>query len=115
MPGASLANQLPPPGPAQTIQAAGVGGSYAAAAQITGVVVRIVSAATAGDSVKLPMTFGGDNILVFNDAAVAVQVFGFGNATINGAPGATGVSQPAGVAAIYSSSMEGTWHRFLQG
>ena len=115
MPLGSLANQLPPPGPAQTIQAAGVGGTYNAAPQIVAPVVRIAGAATAGDSVKLPLTFGGDSILVFNDAAVAVQVFGFGNATINGVAGATGVSQPAGVAAFYMSSMEGIWHRFLQG
>ena len=112
---ASLAVQLPPPGPAQTIAAAGVGGGPAAAVQITVPVVRVASAATAADSVKLPLTFGGDTILIFNDAAVAVQVFGFGNATINGVAGGTGVSQPAGVAALYTSSMEGIWHRFLQG
>ena len=72
----------------------------------------MVSWASAADSVKLPLTMGGDSILVFNDGAASMNVFGFGGATINGA---ASVAQAAATAALYVSSLEGTWHRFLQG
>jgi hypothetical protein len=112
---ASFATQMAPPGPGQNIPAAAVGGGATNAVQIVQPVVRVASVATAADSVKLPVTFGGDTVLIFNDGAAACQVFGFGGATINGIAGATGISQAAGVAALYTSSMEGIWHRFLQG
>jgi hypothetical protein len=112
MPGASLANQLPPPGPAQTIQAALPGGGNVGAPLIKAPYVRVVSVAAPGDSIMLPLTYGGDAILVFNDGASSLAVWGFGGATINGG---TSAPQAAGVGALYFSSIEGTWHRFLQG
>jgi hypothetical protein len=110
MPG--LAIQLPPPGPGQLIAAAAPGGGAANAVQIVAPFVKIAAVATAADSVKLPMTYGGDQIFIQNQGAAAVTVWGFGGATINGA---ASISQGAGLGALYIASMEGTWARFLQG
>ena len=112
---AALANQLSPPGPAQSIAAAKPGGGAAVAGEATLIkapYVRVVAVATAADSVTLPLTYGGDSILVFNDGVASMNVFGFGGATINGA---ASVAQGAALGALYVSSIEGTWHRFLQG
>ena len=112
---AALATQLPSPGPAQTIQAAKSGGGAALTGDPTLIkapYVRVVAVAVAADSVTLPITYGGDSILVFNDGNASMNVFGFGGATINGA---ASVAQGAAIGALYVSSIEGTWHRFLQG
>ena len=111
MPATSLATQLPPPGPAQTIQAALPGGGAAGAPQIKAPYVRVVSVATAADSVMLPLTYGGDTIFVFNDGNASLTMWGFGGATINNGPS---IAQAAHTAAMYCSSIEGTWHRFLE-
>ena len=110
MPG--LATQLPPPGPGQLIAAAGVGGGAANAVPIVAPFVKVASVATAADSVMLPRTFGGDTIFVQNNGAASMTVWGFGGATINGAPS---LAQAAGLGALYVAAMEGTWSRFLQG
>jgi hypothetical protein len=110
MPG--LATQLPPPGPGQLIPAAGVGGGAANAIPIVAPFVKVAAAATAADSVMLPKTYGGDSIFIQNQAAVAIAVFGFGGATINGA---ASVSQATLTGAMYVAGMEGTWSRFVQG
>jgi hypothetical protein len=110
MPG--LAIQLPPPGPGQLITAAAPGGGAANAVPIVAPFVKVAAAATAGDSVLLPKTMGGDQIFIQNQGAASINVFGFGGATINGAASA---AQGAGLGALYIAGMEGTWTRLLQG
>jgi hypothetical protein len=114
MPG--LSTQLPPPGPKQVIAAAKVGGGAATLATdptlITAPFVKVSAVATAADSVTLPLTYGGDQILIQNQGAASMTVWGWGGATINGA---ASLAQANGLGALYVASLEGTWTRFLQG
>lgn len=48
-----------------------------------------------------------------NAGANAMQVFGSGSDTINGAASGTGVSQPAGKVASYICTASGKWSRLL--
>jgi hypothetical protein len=111
-----LATMLPPPGPRQVINAAKVGGGAEVnpdgLSVVKGTYVRVVAVATAADSITLPLTNGGDSIFVFNDGNASMNVFGWGGATINNA---ASVAQGAHLGAMYFSSIEGTWHRFLEG
>jgi hypothetical protein len=114
MPG--LSTQLPPPGPKQVIAAAKVGGGAATLATDPTVInapfVKVSAVATAADSVTLPLTQGGDQILIQNQGAASMTVWGWGGATINGA---ASLAQANGLGALYVASLEGTWTRFLQG
>jgi hypothetical protein len=114
MPG--LSTQLPPPGPKQVIAAAKVGGGAATLATDPTVVnapfVKVSAVATAADSITLPFTNGGDTIVIQNQGAASMTVWGWGGATING--GAS-LAHANGLAAMYVSTLEGTWARFLQG
>lgn len=114
MPG--LSTQLPPPGPKQIIAAAKVGGGAETNPDGLTVIrapyVRVNSVATAADSVTLPLTQGGDMILIQNQGAASMTVWGWGGATINGA---ASLAQANGLGALYLATLEGTWSRFLQG
>jgi len=114
MPG--LSTQLPPPGPKQIIAAAKVGGGAATnpldPTVVTAPFVRVNAVATAADSVTLPLTQGGDMILIQNQGAASMTVWGWGGATINGA---ASLAQANGLGALYLATLEGTWSRFLQG
>ena len=114
MPG--LSTQLPPPGPKQIIAAAKVGGGAETDPNGLTVVkapyVRVNAVATAADSVTLPLTQGGDMILIQNQGAASMTVWGWGGATINGA---ASLAQANGLGALYLATLEGTWSRFLQG
>jgi len=58
--------------------------------------------AGAADSVLLPLGYPGAVCIVANTIATAIQVFGRGTDTINGAATGTGVSQAASKTAIYA-------------
>jgi hypothetical protein len=93
---------------------AGGGQSSALALDATKAMHRIATVATAADSVKLPAAVVGAVHLVINDAASnAMQVFGTGSDTVNGAASGTGVSHAAGKAAMYVCASAGKWYRLL--
>ena len=84
----------------------------------------VTTVATAGDSILLPVGGSGyakvgTTIQVVNEGANAMQVFGSGLDTVNGAVATTGLSQPAGTAAFYTlirytqSTGVGAWRRNL--
>lgn len=86
------------------------GGTQAAAYQLGPALNRVTVVATAGDSVRLPPSAAGRTVTVINaDASDAMQVFGFGTDTINGAATATGISQPAGTTFVYNCTTKGNW------
>lgn len=85
------------------------GGGQASATALTGQVNRVSTVATAADSVKLPASAAGLVVMVWNDAALPMQVFGAGTDTINGVATATGVSQMQKSAVIYSCVAAGAW------
>jgi hypothetical protein len=94
---------------AQDTITAFAGGGQASGTQLTAQTNRITTVATAGDSVKLPLSAAGLEIVVINAGANAVQVFGSTNATIDGVAFATGVSQMKGSMTIYTSATAGAW------
>ena len=88
------------------------GGGQALAVPLTASINRISACRTAGDSVALPPARGGQIILVRNGAGtMACQVFAAvgANDTINGVAGTTGVTLPAGGAAMFASPSAGMW------
>lgn len=76
---------------------AAVGGTQALARQLTAAVNTIATVATAADSVKLPKGYPGLTIMVVNEDADSLQVFGYGSDTIDGIATATGKAQAQGV------------------
>jgi hypothetical protein len=113
---AASAYALPPSGSfnATPITAA-AGGTQAAATKVTTDNVIVGTVATAADSIRLPPAVVGASMLVFNDGANSMQVFGDGTETINGVATATGVAQASKVGALYACVQTGKWIRFLQG
>lgn len=93
------------------------GGGKATATPITGCITEVGTVATAADSVLLPLGYPGLQVLLVNSGANAMQVFGAGSDTINGAATGTGVSQASGTTAIYvctsKASAVGKWYRLL--
>jgi hypothetical protein len=93
------------------------GGTKAAATLLNAVKCRISVCATNGDSVKLPPGYPGLEITIYNAGAANAQVFGSGNDTINAVATGTGVTQNAGVSAIYTCydvvAGVGLWGRVL--
>lgn len=112
---AQSAYALPPGGKVQTGVTAKAGGTQAAATAVTGDVVVVGTVATAADSIRLPAAVAGASMLVFNDGANSMQVFGAGTETINNVATATGVAQGSKVGALYACVQDGKWIRFLAG
>lgn len=93
------------------------GGGQASAVALAGLVNSVDTVATAADSVALPApTVKGQAVVVLNNTANSMQVFGSGTDTINGVATATGVAQAAGKSAVYIALSTGTaanWLRLL--
>lgn len=85
------------------------GGGQTSATALTGQINRVSTVATAGDSVKLPVSAAGMIVTVWNDAAAPMQVFGAGTDTINAVATATGVAQMQKSVCIYSCVSAGLW------
>jgi hypothetical protein len=86
------------------------GGMQTSALQLTAYYNNVTTVATAADSVKLPASVAGLEVIVSNSAASnAMQVFGLGTDTINSVAAATGVSQPAGTTMRYVCYSAGNW------
>lgn len=85
------------------------GGGQATARLLTSQTSRIVTVATTGDSIRLPVSAPGLELLVVNSGVNAVQVFGFGTDLVDGLPTSMGVSQMPSSMVIYSCTTAGQW------
>lgn len=94
--------------PADSI-VAHAGGGQANATQLTADMNRVITVATAGDSVALPASQAGMLVGVINAGANPMQVYGLGSDTINGVAAATGVSQMQNSVVYYSCTTAGVW------
>lgn len=90
------------------------GGGKANATPLSTPLNHILTAANAADSVLLPPSQVGLTVLVGNDGANAIQVFGAGTDTVNSVATGTGVSQPAGSVVFYYCTSLGNWHYTVQ-
>lgn len=92
-------------------------GTKANATPITAPKARIATSAGAGDSVLLPPGYPGLEVTIYNAGANSIQVFGAGVDTINGIATGTGVTQNAGISAVYTCydvvAGVGLWGRVL--
>lgn len=95
---------------AQDSITAHAGGGQASAFQLTTQTSRITTVATAGDSIKLPASVAGLELLVINHGANPVQVFGAGTDTIDDVATATGVSQMPNSLVIFTCATAGAWY-----
>lgn len=88
------------------------GGGQAGATLLTGQTSRVATVATVGDSVQLPPSQPGLEILVINHGANAMQVFGNSSTTdtIDDQAASAGVQQMAGSMCIYCCSTVGAWY-----
>jgi len=86
------------------------GGGAASATLIKTQTARIATVATAGDSVMLPASVAGYELMLINHGANAMQVFGSGSDTVDDIATATGVSQMANSLVIYTCTTAGAWY-----
>ena len=88
------------------------GGVQSNAYQITTQTTRVTTVATAADSVQLPPSAPGLELLVINHGANPMQVYGnyVEAATIDDQATATGVSQMANSLVIYTCTTAGSWY-----
>jgi len=98
---------IPTAGNALTAHA---GGTQAAALALTHLVNNVTTTATAGDSVRLPVSVAGMSVSITNNGVASMQVYGAGTDTINGVATATGVAQLPGQTVIYNSPVAGLWY-----
>ena len=86
------------------------GGGQTSAYQLTKAISRIATVASANDSVKLPASEVGMEVVVVNDAASnAAKVYGKGTDTIDAVASATGNALAAGKRATYTCYLAGKW------
>lgn len=86
------------------------GGGQATATALLTEFNRITTVATAADSVKLPPSMSGLDVIVVNSGANPLQVFGAGTDTIDGIATATGVSQMPNSMVLYCCLTAGAWY-----
>lgn len=86
------------------------GGGQALATAITTQTSRVTMVATAGDSVKLPASAPGLELIIINHGANAMQVYGSGTDTIDDIATAVGVSHMANSVVIYTCTTAGAWY-----
>lgn len=86
------------------------GGGINGAFQLNTQIVRIGTVASIGDSVMLPPSQGGIDMLLINHGANAMQVFGQGGDTIDDQPNANGVSQMSNSTVLYICATAGRWY-----
>lgn len=86
------------------------GGGQANAFPVIAQMARVITVATAGDSVLLPPSVAGLEIYLINHGANAMQVYGAGTDKIDDVATATGVSQMQNSAVIYACTTAGNWY-----
>lgn len=85
------------------------GGGQATARQLTCEFNRVITVATTADSVKLPVSVPGMDVMIINDGANSLQAFGFGTDTIDGVATGTGVPLAAASRCNYMCVTAGKW------
>jgi hypothetical protein len=87
-------------------------GTQATAYQLTAQTSRVITVATAADSVALPASMPGLELLVINHGTLPMQVYGNSveAATIDDVATATGVSQMQNSAVLYFCATAGAWY-----
>jgi hypothetical protein len=86
------------------------GGGQTGAFQINAQTSRVATVASVGDSVMLPSSAPGLELLVINHGANAMQVYGNGADLIDDQTATTGVSQMSNSLVIYSCATAGKWY-----
>lgn len=86
------------------------GGGQALALPLPSEFNRIITVATSGDSVVLPASAPGLDIVVINHGANPLQVYGLGTDTIDDVAAATGVSQMQNSMVFYTCITAGAWY-----
>jgi len=86
------------------------GGGQTNAYQISSQTARVAVVATSGDSVQLPSSAPGLEILLINHGANPMQVFGNGTDQIDDVASSTGVSQMQNSFVLYSCASAGKWY-----
>lgn len=88
------------------------GGTQAAAYQLTKSLNNVSVCATNNDSVALPKAIAGSIVLILNNGAATLSVYGKLNSgdTINGVAGTTAVTQATGTDGWYICITAGAWH-----
>jgi hypothetical protein len=97
-----------------TITAFSTGGQ-ASATPLTTMINRVTTVAAAGDSVRLPASAAGLQVVINNRGANPCQVYGAGTDTINGNATATGISQGVNAIVVYTCTAAGNWEVPLAG
>lgn len=104
----------------QTLQAgvdnitAKAGGGQQAASPLTGLLNRVTTVATAADSVTLPMSLAGSDIVVINAAvANSMNVFPNTGEVINALGANAAFAVAAGKVATFYCVTAGQWHSIL--
>jgi hypothetical protein len=86
------------------------GGGQANATAITTQTTRVITVAAPGDSVVLPPSQPGLELIIINHGINPMQVYGLGSDMINDVASATGVSQMQGSVVIYTCVSTGAWY-----
>lgn len=95
---------------AQDSITAHAGGGQASATQIVAQTSRVTTVTTAGDSIKLPASAPGLELMIINHGGNTMQVFGSGTDTIDDVATATGVPQMVNSLVIYTCATAGAWY-----
>lgn len=87
------------------------GGTKAAAFQLpAGVqIMQVDTTATNGDSVLMPAAVQGQIVMVFNNGAATLDIYGRGTDTINGAATANAHTLATLTAAVFFCGKNGAW------
>lgn len=86
------------------------GGGQSSAYQITTQTARITTVATAGDSVMLPPSQPGLEVLIINHGVNPMQVYGQGADQIDDVASSVGVSQMQNSFVLYTAAGVGNWY-----
>src|SRR6516164_3417501 len=86
------------------------GGGQANATPIITQTTRVTTVASPGDSIVLPASQPGLELIIINHGLNPMQVYGLGSDTINDVAAATGVSQMQGSVVIYTCVTAGAWY-----
>ena len=88
---------------------AAAGGGQLAATLMSPDINRVTTVATIGDSVRLPLATSPISVVVINNTANSMQVFGTGTDTINGVASSVGIPQLGNSIDFYVAGAPGQW------
>lgn len=89
------------------------GGGQANAYQLSAQINQASVVASSADSVKLLKPIIGMEVVVINDGANSLQVFGYSTDTVDGVAGSTGVALAAAKRAIFQCTAENAWKSLM--